>query len=582
MFPTGGRNVVVKLNTRRVAYSYIRFSTPEQMKGDSLRRQVDKTAAWCRKNGYHLDTEHHLRDLGVSGFRGDHRHKDNADRYALAGFLEMVRRGVVCRGSVLICERFDRLTREAVRPALTLILNLIEAGIVIVQLEPETILDESADEYRLLTVIMELRRGNSESVAKSDRNGAAWENKRAVARENRTLMTGRLPFWLKVVGRKKEGNRVVGGEVVVDENKTALVRRIFRMSLNGKGIYEITKTLNAEGVKHRKNHWRSSHVAYLLANRAVLGEFQPYTGKHPNRKPSGEPIPGYYPQVIDERTFYSVREGLADRRTRKPGRPGKEKVYLFSGLIHDGRNCGKIQYATIGLQNSGVKLVAGDALDRLPGAGFISFPATIFERSILKAMTEVKVADVLPTDDGASLLSELGGKLADVEARRDKIKAKLKANPDAKGLSEILGELDNEQQQVAAELAAERQRQSAGTMGEAWGEVQSLAELAENADNETRTRLRTALRRVIDSVWVVFFGNLANWKGAVIQVNFKGGHTRVYAVHHKFKHRTRPAITRVENYKTAGLAALDMRTTPNRDELIQLLELNVKALGERQ
>ena len=36
--------------------------------------------------------------------------------------------------------------------------NPDEAGITVVQLEPETILDESADEYRLLTVIMELRR----------------------------------------------------------------------------------------------------------------------------------------------------------------------------------------------------------------------------------------------------------------------------------------------------------------------------------------------------------------------------------------------------------------------------------------
>jgi hypothetical protein len=33
------------------AYSYIRFSSPEQAKGDSFRRQSEKAAAWAAKNG---------------------------------------------------------------------------------------------------------------------------------------------------------------------------------------------------------------------------------------------------------------------------------------------------------------------------------------------------------------------------------------------------------------------------------------------------------------------------------------------------------------------------------------------------
>lgn len=38
------------------AYSYLRFSTPEQMKGDSFRRQREMAEAYARTHGYELDT----------------------------------------------------------------------------------------------------------------------------------------------------------------------------------------------------------------------------------------------------------------------------------------------------------------------------------------------------------------------------------------------------------------------------------------------------------------------------------------------------------------------------------------------
>src|SRR5262249_55658961 len=89
-----------------VAYSYIRFSTPEQMKGDSLRRQTEAAADWCRRHNVSLDTSTTLRDLGRSAYTGKHR--ENADRHALASFLKMVEQGKVVRGSYLLIENLDR------------------------------------------------------------------------------------------------------------------------------------------------------------------------------------------------------------------------------------------------------------------------------------------------------------------------------------------------------------------------------------------------------------------------------------------------------------------------------------------
>ena len=143
------------------AYSYIRFSTRAQSDGDSERRQNEAAESWCKRNGVAHDKNTTLRDLGKSAFLGTHR--TNPDRFALAAFLKLVEAGKVPRGSALIVESLDRLSREHIRPALTLLLNLIEAGIRVVQLIPvETIYDEAVEPMSLMMAIMELSRGHSE------------------------------------------------------------------------------------------------------------------------------------------------------------------------------------------------------------------------------------------------------------------------------------------------------------------------------------------------------------------------------------------------------------------------------------
>src|SRR4051812_28631745 len=99
-----------------IAYSYVRFSSPEQAKGDSLRRQDDAAQEWCQRNNVRLDTSTSFRDLGKSAYLGEHR--KNPDRHDLARFLKLVEDGKVPKGSFLIIENLDRLTREHIQPAL--------------------------------------------------------------------------------------------------------------------------------------------------------------------------------------------------------------------------------------------------------------------------------------------------------------------------------------------------------------------------------------------------------------------------------------------------------------------------------
>jgi len=78
------------------AFSYLRFSTPEQMKGDSLWRQLELARAYASAHDLALDEELSFRDLGVSAYQGR-----NAEVGKLADFKEAVREGLV-RG-VHIC-----------------------------------------------------------------------------------------------------------------------------------------------------------------------------------------------------------------------------------------------------------------------------------------------------------------------------------------------------------------------------------------------------------------------------------------------------------------------------------------------
>jgi DNA invertase Pin-like site-specific DNA recombinase len=81
------------------AYSYVRFSTPEQELGDSYRRQADLAKFYADKHGLELDTTLRLDDRGVSAYQGR-----NATVGALGAFRKAVIEGEVPQGSYLIVE----------------------------------------------------------------------------------------------------------------------------------------------------------------------------------------------------------------------------------------------------------------------------------------------------------------------------------------------------------------------------------------------------------------------------------------------------------------------------------------------
>ncbi|HKK96552.1 MAG TPA: recombinase family protein, partial [Marivita sp.] len=111
--------------TKTEAYSYLRISTDRQLSGDGIRRQLEQSKTYAEQHDYELvDT---LQDIGVSAFKGK-----NAKEGALGMFIAAIDDGDIEKGSVLIVESLDRLSRDNVLTAFNQFTNIIQKGIGIV------------------------------------------------------------------------------------------------------------------------------------------------------------------------------------------------------------------------------------------------------------------------------------------------------------------------------------------------------------------------------------------------------------------------------------------------------------------
>lgn len=304
---------------RARAYSYVRFSTRDQIHGDSRRRQTEAAKLWCQRNKVKLVEEY--QDLGVSAFKGR-----NAETGALAEFLELVRAGRIPKGSYLIVESLDRVSRAAIMPAFRLFMSIIEAGVIVVTLGDGQVYDASAitggNFTPLVISLAVMSRAHEESRMKSLRIGAAWEAKRRGA--DKQPMTARCVAWLRLSADRKRF------EIIPE--RAAVVRRIYEMVRQGKGQLIISKTLRAEKIPMfgRGRVWHTSYVKKILDNRAVIGEFTPAKLVNGERV-FGEPIPNYYPAVVPKGLFAAVQQ----IRRQRPSYSGKSSYNAFVKLAFD-------------------------------------------------------------------------------------------------------------------------------------------------------------------------------------------------------------------------------------------------------
>ncbi|MGA9430966.1 MAG: recombinase family protein, partial [Xanthobacteraceae bacterium] len=363
------------------------MSTELQLKGDSRRRQLEKSEKYAANHELELADDARLEDIGISAFKGA-----NVRDGALGKFLEAAKAGKIAPGSFLLVESLDRLTRQDINKSLALFLLIINAGINIVTLGDERVYRaEKLDLPDFITSLVIMSRAHEESMIKSQRVSAAWASKRSQAR-NRPV-TAMCPAWL-VLSEDRTQYKTI-------PERAKVVRAIFDDTVAGIGNYTITRRLNQRHVPHfgRSKGWHNSYVNKILTNRAVFGEFQPHKMHNGKRVPDGEPIRNYFPPIVEKELFYRAQLARAERRVSGGGRKGVFVTNLFSGLAKCSYCGAPMKFESKGASPKGATfLVCGDAKRGLCH-GTVRWRYDELEASFLAFVEQVDITGLVKNDE---------------------------------------------------------------------------------------------------------------------------------------------------------------------------------------
>jgi DNA invertase Pin-like site-specific DNA recombinase len=470
----------------RRAYSYIRFSSKRQAKGFSLARQTDpKVKALCDKHGWTLDPVTY-EDLGLSGFRGE-----NARTGDLAVFLEGIRPGKIERGSVLVVEALDRLTRADIDEALELFMGIIRKGVDIATLDPEriyTLADMKQQPMNLFEPLIIMARGNEESRRKHNFSHDNWTRKIAAAKSK--PITGNIPGWLALDDK---------GKFHQSPERVKSVRMLFDLAVDGHGDIAITKTMNAKQMPTigKSPMWDQSTVRRILRSRQVLGEYQPMTrvGKW-GRKPHGPPVVGYYPAIVTEAKWCKAQQCL-DARVRAGGAVSDEgPANLFTGLVvyTDGSSM-----VTKHLSSNRPRHMVSALAFKKNHSDYLTFRYKAFEDCVLYGLDELTREDIQPkpADDHETEMQAAEGRLADLDWRIAKVAARIENDDNLDVLLDQVAKMRRERLEAAKELESLKAQQHDGGRLEAWQDIRRISKLIEKAHGDELAAMRRRLKQRI-------------------------------------------------------------------------------------
>lgn len=397
--------------------SYIRFSSARQASGDSFRRQTNAARDWCARRGWTLDDNLSYQDLGVSGFN-----QDNSSKGALSALLDRVDKGEIPKGTYLLVENLDRLTRAELPDAVNLLLKIVTAGLICVTLhdDKEWTAESMANPFEFMSGVMSLFRGHDESQTKSRRIRDIHIEARK--KRDRSIF-GRAPGWLK---RNEDGT---SWEPIPE--KVAIVRKVFELVAAGYGGHAIAKLANTEkwtvpslGSEISKGTWHTTFASKLVRNRAVLGELEFHLKLGGRSHATGDVVADWYPRILDDELFFRANAAI-DARRGKPMRRDSSYRNLFQGVAFCG-HCGASMARKIktGPKNSPfyAQYVCADrnrGVTKCPNMN-----AKEFENQFIPQLFQV-FSSILVTDEQLepvrNRIAGLEGEITDVKNRRERL-----------------------------------------------------------------------------------------------------------------------------------------------------------------
>lgn len=299
---------------RRVA-AYARVSTDSDEQFTSYEAQIDYYTQYIHR---HPDWEFVdvYTDEGISGTSTKGRE----------GFNQMISDALNGKIDLIVTKSVSRFARNTV-DSLTTVRKLKEAGVE-VYFEKENIWTLDSKGELLITIMSSLAQEESRSISEN----VTWGQRKRFA-------DGKLNIpYSQFLGYKKGADGIP--EIVPEEAE--LVRRIYRMFLDGKAVNFIANQLTKEGVPTpaKKKVWQNSTVESILTNEKYKGDAilqKTFTVDFLSKKMKineGE-VPQYYvqnshPAIVSSDTWNAVQIEFQ----RRKGRKGRHKsTHPFNGKI---------------------------------------------------------------------------------------------------------------------------------------------------------------------------------------------------------------------------------------------------------
>lgn len=516
-------------------YSYTRFSAMKQAEGHSAERQAAYAAKWAAEHGLTLDTSLSLRDEGLSAY-----HQRHIKTGALGAFLQAVEQGTVPKGSFLIVEGLDRLSRAEPIQAQAQLAQIVNAGITVVtasdgkQYSREKLKENPMDlVYSLLVMI----RAHEESDTKSKRVRAAFRKmcEAWVAGSYRGLIRqGVDPSWLTL---DEEGK----WQFIPD--RAEAMRESVKLYGAGWGVRRIRAEMERRGLPPIAGN----NPSRLLALRSLIGEKEVTVDGETFR------LEGYYPPLITREQWDEMQAGAANRkitrdRSDSPGiltGSGTLKCGYCGGALCNWNHVAKVNAdGTMPAYARRIRchnVATGHGCGGKDGAGskYASGTVVPFERALMSYCSDMMNLRSLYEGDRTAgpkaRLAEARAAIADIDAKLEKLLSvimEMDKAPASFAAKARKLEADKVQQQAVVEQCERELSQVARInlkgMDAQW---RALADGVEAQDYEARMKARKLVGDTFERIALYWTRDENGFTTMVLRA--KGGTTRVLLIDKK-------------------------------------------------
>jgi DNA invertase Pin-like site-specific DNA recombinase len=292
------------------AHSYIRFSSTKQEKGDSLNRQQELINKWLIKNPEVELSNLAFKDLGISGYHGNHLKHD------FGRLLDAIEDNKIKNGDYILVEAIDRIGRLPMLKALNVLTGICLHGVEIITLEDNQSYSEIEIERNagiIYHLIGKIDMAHNYSKSLSKRIQASWDAKREKA--DKGITPKRKSFWWLTRCPKSDMF-----EILTDSDKAILneVFKQFNCGVSYARIVDYLKNLNDD----RFSNTSHPAIRQWITSKTCLGYWE-------DNK--------IYPQAIDDATFAIAQNEHKERNKGKV--QGAASGHVLAGLVKCS-NCG--------------------------------------------------------------------------------------------------------------------------------------------------------------------------------------------------------------------------------------------------